>query len=76
MQRAKFQHWKNPKSGKWDAQSHKAGRVGFITRQGYERESSVLDAIEAVSGSRESTRVEFKDRVKSPSRNTKKDSRS
>jgi hypothetical protein len=66
MIRAKWQHWKNPRTKKWDGQSHKKGRVLFFSRQGYNRERDCLDAIESSSGSRESTLVEFKDRVRSP----------
>ena len=68
MKRAKWQHWKHPKTGKWDGQSYKNGNVQFHTRQGYNRERDYLNAVEAASGSRESTRVEFKDRVKSRKR--------
>lgn len=66
MKRAKWEHWKHPKTGKWDGHSHKAGRVLHASRQGYNRERDCLDAIESSSGSRESTRIEFKDRVRSP----------
>lgn len=65
MKRAKWQHWKHPTTGLWDGHSYKNGHISFASRQGYRREGELLNAIEAASGSRESTRVEFKDRVKS-----------
>lgn len=68
MKRAKWQHWWNPRTKKWDGQSYKSGNVLHFSRQGYNRERDCLDAIEASSGSRESTLVLFKDRVKSPRR--------
>jgi len=66
MKRAKWEHWKHPNTGKWDGHSHKNGQVLHASRQGYNREWDCLNAIECSSGSRESTRIEFKDRVKSP----------
>lgn len=65
MKRAKWQHWKHPKTGKWDGHSYKSKNVLFISRQGYNREFDCLNAIEASSGSRESERVEFRGRFKS-----------
>lgn len=66
MKRATWEHWKHPKSGKWDAQAYKTGNViGTTAGQGHNREATCLNAIEAMSGSRESTRVEFKDRKRS-----------
>ena len=65
--RAKWQHYQNPKTGKWDAQAHKSGRViGNTAGQGHNRMMTCLNAVESMSGSRESTLVEFKDRVRSP----------
>jgi uncharacterized protein YegP (UPF0339 family) len=64
MKRAKWQHWKNPKTGKWDAHSYRNGRILHASRQGYNREKACLNAIESTSGHRESTRVEFADRLK------------
>ena len=66
MKRAQWQHWQNPRTKKWDGQSFKSGRVLHFSRQGYDRQRDCLDAIESSSGSRESTHVEFKDRVRSP----------
>jgi len=66
MNRAKWQHWQHPKTGKWDAQCHKAGRVLFFSRQGYNRESDCLNAIESAAGRRTSDHIDFKNRVRSP----------
>lgn len=60
MIRAKWEHWKNPRTKKWDGHSYKNGYVLHASRQGYNNEADCLDAIEATSGSRESKRIEFK----------------
>jgi uncharacterized protein YegP (UPF0339 family) len=65
IKRAHWEHYKNPRTGLWDAHSYKNGHVLFASRQGYRREQICLNAIESASGLRESTRVEFRDRVRS-----------
>jgi len=67
MKYAQWEHWKHPRTKKWDGHSHKNGRVLFASRQGYNREHDLLRAIEATAGMGGlSARVEFKDRVRSP----------
>lgn len=69
MTYAQWQHWKHPKTGLWDGQCHRKGRVLFFSRQGYNRERDYLAAITATIGRIwVSTRIEWKDRVKSPRR--------
>jgi len=64
--RGKWQHFKRP-DGLWDALCWKKGRViGTTAGQGYANLQECLNAVESMSGSRESELVAFKDRKRSP----------
>jgi len=66
MIRSTWQHFKRP-NGKWDAQAVSRGRVvGTTAGQGHNREITCLNAVESMSGSRESKLVAFADRTRSP----------
>lgn len=67
MKYAKWQHWINPRTKKWDAQCYKNANVLFFSRQGYANEKDCLKAIQATRPfwAGPSTLVLFKDRVRS-----------
>jgi len=65
---AHWEHWKVPGTTRYNAHSHFNGHVQFSSNQGWENLQECLNAIERTSGSRKSTLVEWKDRVKSPRR--------
>lgn len=65
---AYWEHWKNPRTGLWDAHCFYGGYVLFASRQGYANKAECLNAIERTTGSRNSRLVHFANRKRSPRR--------